>query len=178
METAGRLLILILVLAVIVVALRLRRGRRSDRVKITRRNPEIALVGIVVGSDSYDCEVVGESRYQRALETIAGGRGEDGARHKCHAVLRPEPDNPHDSNAVRVEVDGALVGYLPRGTAEEFTAEMNLLGYRLAVCNALVVGGWKATKKQKAGHFGILLDADIPFEFDEVDTPGAGGSGR
>jgi hypothetical protein len=90
--------------------------------------------------------------------------------------VRPEPDNPHDPNAVRVEVDGALVGYLPRDTAEEFTAEMNLLGYRLAVCNAMIVGGWKATKKQEAGHFGILLDADIPFEFefDEVEAPDFG----
>jgi hypothetical protein len=92
--------------------------------------------------------------------------------------VRPEPDNPHDPNAVRVEVDGALVGYLPRDTAEEFTAEMNLLGYRLAVCNAMIVGGWKATKKQEAGHFGILLDADIPFEFDEVEAPGAAGLNR
>lgn len=174
METPVRLIILILVLAVIVVWFRFRRGRRGDRIKITRRNPDTAQVGIVVGSNSYDCEVVGESRYQHALEAIVGGRGERGAQHKCHAVLRPEPDNPHDPNAVRVEVDGALVGYLPRDTAEEFTAEMNLLGYRLAVCNAMIVGGWKATKKQEAGHFGILLDADIPFEFDEVDAPDFG----
>jgi hypothetical protein len=40
----------------------------------------------------------------------------------------------------------------------------------------MIVGGWKATKKQEAGHFGILLDADIPFEFefDEVEAPDFG----
>ena len=33
------------------------------------------------------------------------------------ATLVAEPDNPHDPKAVRVEVGGTHVGYLPRGMA-------------------------------------------------------------
>jgi len=55
--------------------------------------------------------VAGESHYQDALRAISG-QGE--IRHDTEARLIPEPDNPHDANAVRVEIDGAKVGYLPR----------------------------------------------------------------
>jgi hypothetical protein len=33
------------------------------------------------------------------------------------AVLIPEPENPYDSKAMRVEVGGLHVGYLPRGSS-------------------------------------------------------------
>lgn len=34
----------------------------------------------------------------------------------CNASLVPEPTNEHDSNAVRVEVKGILIGYVKRGS--------------------------------------------------------------
>lgn len=34
----------------------------------------------------------------------------------CSASLVPEPTNEHDSNAVRVEVNGILIGYVKRGS--------------------------------------------------------------
>jgi hypothetical protein len=40
-------------------------------------------------------------------------------RFECFAALVLEPDNPYDSNAVRVEIDGRLVEYLSRADAEE-----------------------------------------------------------
>jgi hypothetical protein len=33
------------------------------------------------------------------------------------AILVPEPDNKHDPNAIRVEVGGQHVGYVPRGAS-------------------------------------------------------------
>ena len=33
--------------------------------------------------------------------------------------LVPEPKNPHDKNAVRVDVDGLPIGYIPRDKARE-----------------------------------------------------------
>jgi hypothetical protein len=40
-------------------------------------------------------------------------------RFECFAALVPEPGNPYDSNAIRVEIEGRLVGYLSRADAEE-----------------------------------------------------------
>jgi hypothetical protein len=37
----------------------------------------------------------------------------------CFAALFLEPSNPHDPNAVRVEIDCRKVGYLARNDAEE-----------------------------------------------------------
>jgi hypothetical protein len=61
--------------------------------------------------------VAGESHYQDALRAIAGASDEPQVRHATEAALVPEPDNPHDPNAVRVEIDGRYVGYLPRAEA-------------------------------------------------------------
>lgn len=64
--------------------------------------------------------VVGESFYQANLAkcSAAPARGEH--RYECTACLVPEPTNPHDRFAVRVEIDGWHVGYLPRGSARRF----------------------------------------------------------
>ena len=58
--------------------------------------------------------VAGESHYQEALRSIAG-TGD--VRHEAEAHLIPEPENEYDPNAVRVEIDGHKVGYLPRDLA-------------------------------------------------------------
>jgi hypothetical protein len=50
------------------------------------------------------------------------------------ALVR-EPDNPHDTNAVRVEWNGRLLGYLPRGDNETVARQMDRgsrLGARVA----------------------------------------------
>jgi hypothetical protein len=124
-------------------------------------------VGIVVGGE--DCEVVGESKYQRNLEKIVGGRTESGAQHKCNTVLIPEKNNRYDKNAIRVVVSNLTVGYLPRETAEEFGQSLRDDGFEFAMCKATIVGGWKETEEQDAGHFGIVLDACYPFEFEVSD---------
>ena len=168
METPGRLLLLIAVLIALVVTVRVVRRRRGKPRPIQNIIGQAVdsdrKVAILVGGDT--CDVVGESRYQVELETIAGGRTADGARHACIAVLRPEPTNRHDKNAVQVEVDGYTVGYLPRDVAAEFVEALRDEGFLLAVCNATIIGGWLATKKRGQGHFGIVLDACVPFEFD------------
>ena len=57
--------------------------------------------------------VVGESHYQPALQHITGGRDCHGDFTKAvavSAVLVPEPTNPYDRNAVRVDIDRMTVG--------------------------------------------------------------------
>jgi hypothetical protein len=65
-------------------------------------------------------KVVGESHYQDALLAICGSEPGDEVRHECFAELVPEPENRHDANAVRVEIEGRLVGHLNRADAAEW----------------------------------------------------------
>jgi hypothetical protein len=57
--------------------------------------------------------VVGEGSYQDNLDRISGGKTEDGPTTAEHtAIMKPEPTNPYDQNAIAVTIDGATVGYL------------------------------------------------------------------
>jgi hypothetical protein len=59
--------------------------------------------------------VVGTSHYQDALLDLTGGRaGDEEIRVQKVALFVPEPDNPHDPNAVAIKIDRQLVGYLSR----------------------------------------------------------------
>jgi hypothetical protein len=70
------------------------------------------------------------------LSAVAGEaqRNPDGTRRQdiircCRAgdaiELVPEPDNPHDPNAVRVMHRLGLIGYIPRAKAERFSMEID-----------------------------------------------------
>lgn len=61
--------------------------------------------------------IVGESNYQEAINAACGVPVEEPVRFECVAVLSPEPTNPYDPNAVKVEIGGRLVGYLKRSDA-------------------------------------------------------------
>jgi len=84
--------------------------------------------------------VAGESHYQEALRAIAGP-GE--VRMDTEAHLIPEPENDYDPNAVRVEIDGHKVGYLPRDLAPAWGPRLAELADRRRVggCEAAIVGG-------------------------------------
>lgn len=78
--------------------------------------------------------IVGESNYQAALKKIAG-RGD--VRHSCYADLVLEDDNRHDSNAVRVDIEGRTVGYLSREHALAYRQQIG----QESTCAAVIVGG-------------------------------------
>lgn len=110
-------------------------------------------------------DVVGEASYQDELEDVAGGRTYRGADELKTAVLVPEPSNPYDPNAIRVTIDGVLVGYLSRKNAELVSEYLNGLAAQgtLVSCSARVVGGWRR-KGGDDGHFGVVLDVDFPVK--------------
>jgi hypothetical protein len=58
--------------------------------------------------------VVGTSHYQEALLQLAPREADEQVRVTKVATLVPEPDNPHDPNAIAVHIDDKLVGYLSR----------------------------------------------------------------
>lgn len=70
-------------------------------------------------------EIVGESNYQPALRRLA----REAKSWAGIASLTLENTNPHDGQAVRVDIDGATVGYLSREDAR--TYRKRLLRYKV-----------------------------------------------
>lgn len=124
-----------------------------------RDRPERQVATITNGPGTFLIEVVGESRYQEALEEICGGRTEDGHRHSVEAYLVPEDDNPHDSQAVLVVMEGNPVGHLDRKTARSFRKALAKVAPQgtTAKCPGVIVGGWDRGGDDW-GHFGVRLD--------------------
>jgi hypothetical protein len=101
----------------------------------------------------------GESHYQDALETVAGGRTALGVRIPLiTAELVREPANPYDPNAVRVEADGRLLGYVVKEDAPRFHAVIDKLAAqdRPATCRARLTGGWDRGHLDR-GSIGLQL---------------------
>lgn len=73
-------------------------------------------------------EVVGESHYLGHIKALLGkAHKPEGAEHLLPALLIPEPDNPHDRNAVAVQIGGQKVGYLPRDEAAPYSRVLQQL---------------------------------------------------
>jgi hypothetical protein len=81
--------------------------------------------------------VVGTSHYQDALLELSGREADEEIRLEKIATFIPEPDNPHDPNAIAIHIDGRLVGYLSRNenrrwldvvTGHEIGAEAMIAG--------------------------------------------------
>jgi hypothetical protein len=110
--------------------------------------------------DEVYLDVVGESNYQAALLEAADGRTTVGpAVSERTAFLMPEPNNPHDSNAVRVfMIPGGLVGYLSKGDAVDYRDVIDrvaLIG-QVVACEAEITGGWDRGPDDM-GSFGVRL---------------------
>ena len=78
-----------------------------------------------------------EGRARRVAEDQIDGRW-------FRAALRPEPENPHDENAVAVDAEGGdQIGYLRRADAAAYApvfAALASRGYDRATCPAYVTG--------------------------------------
>ncbi|MEE9313735.1 MAG: HIRAN domain-containing protein [Rhizobiaceae bacterium] len=105
-----------------------------------------------------DFDIVGESYYQQNLTKITGGKTEESAEFHCEAKLVPEKNNPHDSNAVKITINGLQVGHLSRDDAADYR---DWFGSVKAKCDSVIVGGWDRGNRG-AGHFGVKLDIDWP----------------
>lgn len=112
-----------------------------------------------------DLEVVGEASYQDTLWSLCGGSRGDRVRHDVVAVLVPEPQNPHDGNAICVRVDSHVVGYLPRDVAARYLsgllALMSSSGGDVALRGVIVGGGHR---NDGPGRLGVWL-SHAPADF-------------
>jgi hypothetical protein len=106
--------------------------------------------------------VVGEASYANALERLARGRTWGGTRTRWFtARLSRERANPHDPDAVRVDIGSDTVGYLPRPDAPRFHPVLEQLQQRreIASARAHLTGGWERGPHGR-GSIGVTLDLD------------------
>ncbi|MBU1361473.1 MAG: HIRAN domain-containing protein [Gammaproteobacteria bacterium] len=130
----------------------------------TRKRSASANVGNVEprirGDGTYSFEVVGESNYQKAFHKLFGEPGEGGGAVRVEADLVLENDNKHDSNAVRVDIRGLTVGYLPRQMAKNFRKAIKRdkhTKWSTFKAGAEVRGGWDRGGGDR-GNYGVWLD--------------------
>jgi len=140
-------------------------GGRVAEEPPNRERPQTVTVSAHLFSGDEDLEIVGEASYQDALWAICGGAQGDRVRHQIVAVLVPEPDNPHDANAICIQVEGHRVGYLDRAAAVRYGSGLRLLmegcgGY--VALNGVVVGG--GYYDDGPGRLGVWLEHD-PADF-------------
>lgn len=114
---------------------------------------------------SFPRAVAGEGAYQDALSDLAGGKQPGGHEIVCAAVLIPEPENPHDANAVRVAIHRRTVGYLSREDAARYVAQLSAAGHggQPVTVRAKIVGGWRESARDQ-GDFGVYLDFKWPLK--------------
>ncbi len=112
-------------------------------------------------------KVVGAAHYQSNLLLLAGGRKQvDGVELDVIATLKPEPRNPHDSNAITVHIENKHVGYLNKKDAHTFGVFLKKARANSAVCDALIVGGWDDMEGDE-GLFGVKLSMSKPPKLDD-----------
>jgi len=123
-----------------------------------------AVSGSLLGGQD-DLEVVGELAYQAALWRLCGGTLGDRVRCDVVAVLVPEPTNPYDANAIAVQIDSQVVGYLSRATAQEYLPGLQQLmaarGGYIALRGVIVGGGYY---DDGPGRLGVWLEHN-PADF-------------
>jgi hypothetical protein len=82
--------------------------------------------GLLIPDDGrYFQQVAGESYHVIEIKKLAKRYGGDG-EHFVTASLTPEPTNKFDQNAIKVEIDGLLCGYIPKEETENLRPLVNL----------------------------------------------------
>jgi hypothetical protein len=117
-------------------------------------------VVFLLGIGNFEVEIVGEARYQAALEAICGPRVPQGINRFETAGLILE-----DKNAVRVEIRRKLVGYLSREAAILYRQQLKDRGTPTAnaQCQAVIRGGWVSSDGRK-GPYRVWLDIPISYQ--------------
>lgn len=107
-------------------------------------------VNPTTSNTSYAYNIVGEQSYQNNLRKIAGPKEEESKFFEYYAKVRSEPYNQYDKNAVKVEINGLLVGYLSKGEAAKLAGKVIN-----KTVPAVIDGGWK--DEQSTGSYGVKL---------------------
>ncbi len=96
---------------------------------------------------------------QPTLEAICGPRVPRGVNRFETAWLYLEDKNPHDKNAIRVQIRGKQAGYLHHEDAMLYRQYLTASGKPGAIgqCQAVIRGGWLSSDGRK-GPYEVWLD--------------------
>jgi hypothetical protein len=107
-------------------------------------------INLTPNKTSYTYNIVGEQSYQNNLKKIAGPKEDKSKFFECYAKVSSEPFNQYDKNAVKVEINGLLVGYLSKGEAVKLAGKVIN-----KTVPAVIDGGWK--DDESTGSYGVKL---------------------
>ena len=117
-------------------------------------------------AEPYPLQVQGESNYKDNIEEVSNYMGEeegvDASDFDAHLVL--DDSNPYDpNNAVRVDIDGRVVGYLSKSDAKKYRKRLADLGLSniIGECSASIKGGFIKQSTGEQADFGVRLDLDL-----------------
>ena len=97
---------------------------KDNQVKISVNNNKSNTGKAPITFGRFDVTVVGVSFYQTVLANICGNRCGKSLDVFTQADIIPDDDNPHDKNAVRVDINGETVGHLSRKNAVLWRSKM------------------------------------------------------
>lgn len=107
-------------------------------------------INAALNNTSYAYNIVGEQSYQNNLKKIAGPKEEESKFFECYAKVSSEPFNQYDKNAVKVEINGLLVGYLSKSEAAKLSSKVVN-----KTVPSVIDGGWK--DEESTGSYGVKL---------------------
>jgi HIRAN domain len=87
-------------------------------------------------------DIRGESYYQNVLITLFGPPSREGHHQLVEVHLTREPDNPHDSSAVKALIANHQIGHLAREWAAILGPKMDAQGIVSIVVPGLVLGAF------------------------------------
>jgi hypothetical protein len=108
-----------------------------------------------VWRDWVDCPhnvVRGEAQYQEDIRGLAGPIGKKGVLIPVPVVLKREPSNRYDENAIRAEIAERVVGYLARDIAAALAPLLDSNSIPSFQVAGVIRGGWK-----KDANLGVHL---------------------
>jgi hypothetical protein len=127
------------------------------------------------GEEPYPLQVVGESYHHDEIESLFGYIDvEEGVNDDDFvAVLIPDNNNLNDPEAIRIEIEGNIVGYLSRPTAKIYRRKLEELGIpnEIGICSASIRGGFLQKETNEPAEFGIRLDIDLNNLLIEKSSP-------
>lgn len=134
----------------------IRRRQVARMARRARRDP-LAFVPRIEGDGTFRVGAVGESYRRRELESICGPRRPEGYEVNVTALLVCEKFNAYDTQAVHVEIDKKIVGYLSRRDARRYRRKY---GTVTRAAHAHISGGWNRGGGL-VGFFGVRLDLSL-----------------
>ena len=146
-----------------------REYRATQSAKETYANNKLVALNYI-GDGDYELRVVGLSFHEDGVSGLLDTVGEiDGGVAKFTAQLIREPHNPYDQDAIRVDILGRTVGYVPREVAEVMAPRLDIRGKNMDItCPALV--RWNPSYMDVSSILlDIEYDAQAKTKREEID---------